>query len=639
MLSTIQRSTFFPDAHSPARLLLLIAVLVLVVPGSFYFFDFAAARRFQSFAGYYFCTAALLLACFHCYRVRTLFRSEIREIGNQATVCALAIAAIGSYLMLLHEPQQMRVFNDEPSHALTAQAMAQERAVFAPQIGFFESGSLIHAEPEPFYRLYFYPYVVSLLHNLTGVRLANGFIANGIIGFFTLAVTFVLGWKLGKTRLAGYAAQLLLLGLPLLHQVTNSAGYDLLNLFLFICFTLTCFYYLRSGGLDLLNLAISTGLLLAYCRSESVIYMSALGVVFLLRLIHEKRLQLSLFAVISPVFLLVPLAARTIGKKLDENMSVFYDHVDTGFFGIQYFSINAQNVLRWLFSTESATLNSWLISALFLASVLVFFLTLRTVRSASKEPVFFRFQVHDWILLTFTGLAGIHLSIILCLFWDPTDASAIRFFLPINFVFVLWIIRSLHWMKEHWRIRLFAPLAALAFAFMWLVTLPKAARAEVTHGSLSAAAANRSLEWAQAHDDGRTLFAVKSNYHFLLHKIPAVTLSDLSNHTTDIFDLVAEGYYDRVVLLEFRYFNPDTHAWTQSFPRMPIRPEIVTARIDGWRGSLHGETEVRQVLRLQAKDGSITTIHTPSDRRNEWTSDREFFDYIRSLQMLDGDQK
>lgn len=629
----------FPNGISYGRLLLLFLTLLCVLLGSFLMFDFDGARWFQSYVGYYFCTAALTLAGYHLYCLRDRFIGKIRQLGKKCQLSVVGVAIVGTYLLGLHEPTQMRVFNDEPTHALTALAMAQERAVFSPGLGFYEGGAFVYADPEPTYRLYLYPYVVSLLHNLTDIHPINNFIANGVVGFLTLLATFLLGWQMGGRPAAGFAAQLLLLGLPLLHQVFNSAGYDLLNLFLFVCFVSACLNYLRRGGLDLLNLSISCGILLSYCRNESILYMSALAAVFLVRSVHEKRLRLSIFSVLSPILLLVPLAARSLGARLNETMSVFYENIDTGFFDLKYFPNNSQNVIRWLFSKESATLNSILITVLVIGAIVALALSIRRSASSKTESTFLGFQAHDVILVSFLGLAGLHLSLIMCLFWDPTEASAIRFFLPINFVFILCIVRALFWLENGRDLRLALPLCIVSLSFIWLVTLPKAARAEVTHSSVTASGAYSILEWAKANDDGRTLFAARSSPHFILHGLPTIPLRFLSTQINDVFKLVEAGHYDRVVFFELRYFNPESNTWTQPLPKMPIRSDLVSEPIDSWRNFIHSETTVYRVTGLRAEDDSITLLNSSSEGPIEWASEQEYFEYIRSLHLLRGDQK
>lgn len=639
MLGIEKLNGLFPRKSSYGRLVLLIVTLASVLVGSFLFLDFDRARWFQSYAGYYFCTAAVAFTCYHCFRVRSILTDKIRQLERKSLLCALSIAVVGTYLLWVHEPTQMRVFNDEPTHALTALSMAQERAVFAPGLGFHEGGAFVYGDPEPTYRAYLYPYFVSLLHNLTGIRPANNFVANGIIGFGTLLVTFFLGWQMGGRPSAGFAAQFLLLGLPLFHQVFNSAAYDLLNLFFFICFTSACLAYLRKGGLDLLNLSISCGILLAYCRNESILYMTALAVVFLLRSIQEKSFQLSVFSILSPLLLLVPLAARSLGARLDETMSLFYKHIDTGFFALKYLPDNSQSVLGWLFSIDSPTLNSLLITILTIGAIVVFVFSSRAMKSAEKKSVFFGFNAHDVLLMTLLGLAGLHLTLIMCMFWDPTDSSAIRFFLPIHLVFILFIARSLFWLENRWKLNFALPVSIIAIAFIWQVTLPKAARAEVTHSTFTSSSAIRSLEWVKENDDGRTLYASRASNLLILHGFPAISLRNLNSHTADIFSLVGEGFYDRVIFFDIYYFEPRENSWVQPFPRAPVRLDLVSETIDGWRGFMHSETKVREVKGLRSDDGSITALNAKPEEQRDWSSESEFFDYIRSLHLLNGSQK
>ncbi|MFW5873803.1 MAG: hypothetical protein ACOCVJ_00195 [Verrucomicrobiota bacterium] len=532
----------------------------------------------------------------------------------------------------------MRVFNDEPTHALTAQAMAQERAVHSPQAAYFEAGGFVYSKPDPVYRLYLYPYLVSLLHNLTGIRLANFFALNALIGVGLLLAGFYLGWLLSGGRvLAGYAAQLLLLGVPLLHHVINSASYDPLNLFLFACYISVCALYLRDGCPPLLNLAISTGILLAYCRSESILYLCAIAVCFLLRSIQERRFTLSYYAILSPVFLIVPLAARQIGARLSESLPEFYEHVETGFFSLIYLGRNVESVFDWLFSVESATLNSILVSGLSVLAIGSSPFWLKLLKPATAMKSGSADVALDRTLWTFFGIACVHLFIVMCLYWDPTEASAVRFFLPITLVLILLIIRMFSQLERYFKVRAFQLLILIAGSFIWLVTLPKAARAEATQASFSPADANRTLAWAQSRDAGRTLYAVKSAGNFVLNRIPATSLRGLSKHPETVSRLVAEGYYDEVILVESTYFNPVENTWTQTDPKMPLNPALVTERIDGWRGFLQAQTEVYRLVGLRREDGSVQPIGVVDEGSPAWSSGREYYEYVRSLQRFETD--
>ncbi|NBB80186.1 MAG: hypothetical protein GVY36_12205 [Verrucomicrobia bacterium] len=620
------------------RGILLFFCLLSVVTFWLFFLDLELARWIQSYLGYYLCTAALVFSGYHCFKAKSVFLSLVRANRKRNTVCAVTIAVLGTYLIALHEPQQMRVFNDEPTHALTAQAMAQERAVHSPQAAYFESGGFVYSKPNPVYRLYLYPYLVSIVHNLTGVRLANFFVVNVLVCFGLLIVGFYLGWLLSKgSILGGCAAQVLLLGLPLLHQVINSVSYDPLNLFLFASYIAASLLYLRDGGQKLLNVTISLGILLAYCRSESILYLLAIAVLFLIRSIQERKFTLSLYSVISPLFLIAPLAARQIGVRLSESLPEYYEHVETGFFSLIYLRRNTASLFDWLFSIDPATLNSILISGLTVLVMGIAPFYLKFFKTERKDKPSPEDVVMDRVLLTFVGLVCVHLFIILCLYWNPTEASAVRFFLPITLVFVLLIIRMISKIEKSFTVHAFRWLILVAGSFVWFVTLPKAARSEATQSSYSSTNANRILAWAQLRDNGRTLYAVKSAGNFVLNQIPATSLRGLSRHPEVVSQLVGEGYYDEVILFESTYFNPSTNTWTQTDPKMPIDPKLVLERIAGWRGFLQAQTEVYRLVGLRQEDGTVSTIGEMSEAKSDWSTDREYFDHIRALQRFQAD--
>lgn len=619
------------------RLLVLCTSLLTVFGATYLWGDLESARRFQAYAGYYFCMAALLCALFYTLRLRLQMLGTLRRLSRKAVLTGFALATFGTYLMLLHEPSQMRVFADEPTHALTAHAMAQERHVYYPSMAYIEGGSTVFGEPEAAYRHYFYPFVVSLLHNLTGVRLSNFFIANALIAFLTMSMTFALGWRIGGRPLAGYAAQCLLLGLPLLHHTINSAGYDPLNLLCFVAFILVCLVYLQKGGSDLLDLSISVGILLTYCRSESIIYMVALGVVFLIRSNRERAFNLSWFSTLTPIFLLVPIAAREVADFLSQNLSIFYG-VSDGFFGLRYLEGNTRQIISWLFSVQSASLSSWLISGLGVMALPILFLNalrlLRLKLQAKRPECLFQTFAPDLVIICFISLSSVHLFLILCLYWNPADASAVRFLLPALFVLILAIIRSVYWLEKALGRTLYLQLTIVATSFVWIVTLPKAARAETTRSMMAASEAHGSLDWVKAHDNGRTLYAVNSPSFFFVNQIPAITLMDLGMHHRALFGLIEEGYFDQIIIIETLHFNSQEGGWSQTKPLMPLPPNLVLETIDSWRNFIHAETTVRRVLGIRGSDGSVVSLPEQLTEAREWESDAAYFEHIRKLQFF-----
>ena len=559
------------------------------------------------------------------------------------------LSGLATYLLLLHEPFTMRVFNDEPGHLATARAMAEERAVFSPQAGFDEAGAYATIQPSPSYRMYAYSFVVSVLHNLTGYRLENGFIVNGVAAYMLCLATFFLGRAIGGRDLAGYGALALLMTSPLLAQVANSAGYDLFNLCVLALYTLSCLYYSRKPGIgEGMNLCLALGLLLAYSRSESILFLFIFIGIFLCKSWQQRRIELSWMAALSPLLLLGPFAGRVLANNLSASFEEIYEQSTTGFFSASYILTNLQDYAGWAFSLTSADLNAYLISLLFFILVPVGALAVLLSRGriwrqklASKGSAerraprnAYSLERFDGVLFGFFCILVIQNIMILCMSWSPVDLAAIRFYLPSTLFMVLvviWAVRvfSLCWLSDGGR-RSFAALVVVAVGFFWMVTLPKAARAELTHQNASAVYAARSLSWLKAQDDGRTLYVVRPNAFFTLHEIPTVGLDYFRRNYTAISKLVALGIYDSVILIDSSFYESTTGVWRGPAPYIDLPPEIVLEPVDTQRGFIHGQLSMSQVLGWQDEDGSLTPLGQMAEQPT-FESDWGFFEAVRQL--------
>src|ERR1019366_5861835 len=121
---------------------------------------------------------------------------------------------------------------------------------------------------------YLFPLLVSVLHDVTGYRVANVFELNFLLTPFVLLGGYLLAHKLGG-RLAGYVAAGLLATFPLLAQNATSGGYDVLNMALgsaLMLVTLAYFQSMERSRGPLMNLSLALALLLAATRAESVLY-------------------------------------------------------------------------------------------------------------------------------------------------------------------------------------------------------------------------------------------------------------------------------------------------------------------------------------------------------------------------------
>jgi hypothetical protein len=631
------------------KLCLLFLLTLAVLFSGLFHLDADDARWLQSFLGYYLCLTIVSLVLLSAWQERRTLLLSAAKLARLQWLLLLVLSSLATYLLLLHEPFMMRVFGDEPGHLATARAMAEERAVFSPQAGVDEAGAYATVRPSPIYRMYAYPFVVSVLHNLTGYRIENGFIVNSFTAFALCLGTFFLGRAIGGRDLGGYCALALLMTSPLLAQVANSASYDLFNICVLAFYALSCIHYSRQPGIrDGMNLCLALGLFLSYCRSESILFVSIFIGIFLYKCWQQRRIELSWMAALSPLLLIGPFAARVLANILSASFEKIYETSTSGFFSTSYIQTNFRDYLEWAFSLDAEDLNAFLISLLFFTLVPIgVFLLLRKHglfwqrKTASKFDAencalskVYSMDPLDWVLFGFLCILVIQNGMILSMSWSPVHFAAIRFYLPSTLFMVLgiiWVMRMFNLcLRPSWRARSFEILTVVALGFFWMVTLPKAARAQLTHQNASAVYAEQSLSWLKAQDDGRTLYVVRATSFFTLYEIPCVGLDYFRRNYAKINELVALGIYDSVTLIDYSFYDSGSKGWRGPAPYIDLPPEIVLEPVDSYRKYIHGQVAMNKVLGWREADGSFVPLGYPPKKptfENEW----DFFEEVRRL--------
>lgn len=608
-----------------------------------YGLDLGRARNIQAYFGYYLCLAASVAALWSVGRNWRELSGALLPPGRRARWLALGVALVGSYLSLLHEPFAMRVFNDEPNHSMVAQSMSESRGVYSPGSGYYEAGAYVRGGVDPFYRMYLYPFALSVLHNLTGMRVENAYLLNAGVSLCTFLLVFLVGRKVAGGRdEAGYAAQALLLASPLFVQTINSAAYDPMNLMVLAAYFLGCLYYAERPGIrNGLSVCLALGLLLAYGRSESVLFLGVFAALFAAKCWRQERVELNWGAVFSPILLLGPLAARHLADTFGQTFNLIYGASAGGLFNLDYFQKNGIDSLKWFVSRTDADLNSWWLSILFLivpllALVLLLFNPCRRGRALQTEATACETAIQpSWVLLLFLLAIAVQVSLFISQFWSPVEASAVRFFLPATLfmaIAVVWgtavIADRLGRTAKAWAFRI---LALSTLLFFWAVGLPKAARADTTNASLPGTYGRQTLKWAQAHDNGRTLYVVRAVDYLSLHHLPVVHLNYLYGHYPAIDALVAEGLFEQVLVLDYRFLDPTELEWLDSKPRSTIPEELVLETIDQKRGDLHAEFSVQRVVGWQASGGEIMALGKLDQTEMDRSSDKAYFEQLQAL--------
>ncbi len=206
---------------------------------------------------------------------RALLRSWSGALA--AVVLVAAVFAVA--------PPTLRVQFDETSLASVAQNMHAQRAALLTTGAVPFDGELVRLENTVDKRPPLFAFLVSLLHDLTGERIANAFAVNAVLlGIGLLLVFAAVRARLGL--IAAFAAQLLLVAVPLTGLVATSGGFELLATVLFAAVLLAALAFVRRPDGVRASVLLALGGLFAQARYESL---PALALVVLLVLFAVRR--------------------------------------------------------------------------------------------------------------------------------------------------------------------------------------------------------------------------------------------------------------------------------------------------------------------------------------------------------------
>ncbi|QYM78762.1 glycosyltransferase family 39 protein [Horticoccus luteus] len=353
-------------------------------------------------------------------------RSAVREglTGRQRWLVAGTIAGL-SLLAINAEPYRSKILNDEFVLQSTAFNMHFFREVATMVRGYEVEGVFISTNNYLDKRPYFYPFVVSLAHDLTGYRPLNAYVVNSLLLPLALLLAFVVGRQLTGWR-GGLLAVLLLGGLPLLGQNATGSGMELLNVVMILATLAIAGAYLARPSEEAVAALALTAVLLAQSRYESALYAAPVAVVVLLGWWRAQRVILPWAAIVAPL-LLIPCALQ---NKVLSNSPLLWELKEetTTRFSLSYLQDNAISAAKFLFNTSPELANSLLLSVL--GGLGMVWLAWRASRRRrGGQP----WSGAQWALLCFSAAIVGNTVLVFCYYWSSfADRMASRFSLPLN---------------------------------------------------------------------------------------------------------------------------------------------------------------------------------------------------------------
>ncbi len=457
---------------------IVAAVLLgfILVPGSL-------ALELVRYGGYWFIVGTTGWFVYLLIGIVRAAAKERRSTAGRLDWPGVATVAIGSWFLLVHEPFGFKIIMDEIMLLGTSMSMHLERVVQVPYRAHDIQGVFAIVTGAVDKRPLFFPFLVSLLHDITGYRPENVWVLNVALCVSLMGLVYVLGRRMGGWPF-GALGVVLLAGLPLLAQNAKGGGFELLNLVMIaLCAWLAIRALETRRSLELSGFVLGT-VLLAQVRYESALFVLPAGLVVLLVWWRARRVDLPAAVIAAPVLLLpVPWLQKIFSVSQDAWQLQSKPGMEAPF-SLSYVFENSAHNWAFFFARDEMQPNSWLLSLLGLVALafLVVFL-LRFSRLTQGTTTELGLAIYAFALLGLFGLLSSY-------FWGRFDDPIItRLSLPVHLLFVFAVLLVLARMPRS-RVLCYGLLGA-GFIQLWGWSLP----ATANHAYTLSYVHGREVDW------------------------------------------------------------------------------------------------------------------------------------------------
>jgi hypothetical protein len=302
----------------------------------------------------------------------------------------------------------------------TSMSMHLDKTVLVPVRGNDIQGTFAILDGMMDKRPLFFPFLVSLLHDLTGYRPANAFLLNGGLTFVFLGLVFVLGRQLAGLY-AGWLGVALFAGLPLLAHNATGGGFELLNLVMILATLLLGARFVEKRDAPSLTAFCFTALLMAQVRYESVIFLLPVALLVLWVWWREARVVLSWPVVFAPLLMIhYPMQHRIFDLRASA-WELGSKPGSTKVFSTEYLTGNISHALNFLFGKASEQPNSIVLSVFGCLAIPFFaLLVIKRLRALGNESP-------TTVATTLFALGfAVQFALLMCYFYGQFDDVVIR---------------------------------------------------------------------------------------------------------------------------------------------------------------------------------------------------------------------
>ncbi len=495
-----------------------LGLFTVAALGALYFgfvhFSVPTALSLLRQAGYYVILLTFVLWVAAVWRLVRSREGRPPGASHRGPWAAMGLVLLLALLAVTHETFRSKILYDEYVLQSTAYNLHYFRENAAMVRGYDIQGVFLSTDSYVDKRPIFFPFLLSLLHDLSGYRLGNVFALN--IGLFLVVLGLIgwIGWKLNNWR-GGLLAIGLLGSLPLFAQNATGGGMELLNLCMLLVVMLHAAVWLARPDERSLSALVLGVVLLVQSRYESALYILPAGLVIALGWWRARRFIIT-WSVIAVPLLLIPVALQ---QKVISNSPIMWElhENQTSRFSVEYLAGNLQGAYDFFTATGVTQANSLLIGPLGLVAMAVVGWRLWRKRRRLLEvgPMQLSLLMFGVAILAVTGLVMFY-------YWAAlNDPMAARFALPLHLLLVLAIVAVAAWADRKWPVSVVALVAVGVFIVG--VSAPKQSYHYYSH------VGNDEVAWEQrvvaARPPGvHLILANKSTLPWLINSTPAILL-------------------------------------------------------------------------------------------------------------------
>ncbi|MCF7687612.1 MAG: glycosyltransferase family 39 protein [Cephaloticoccus sp.] len=277
---------------------------------------------------------------------------------RQEVWAAGGVALLLTLVAVVTVPYTYKVLYDEFVLQATAWSLHEARIVGAVVRAYDIGGVFTTLQTYLDKRPFFFAFLISLLHDLTGPRTANAFIFNTVLMPVSIGLVYLLARRL-VSHWPAMAALCAFGAFSLLAQNATGSGMELLNLVMLLIVMHLGIWYLEAPDETRLTALVLTTILLAQSRYESSLYVAPAALVVLEGWRRRDRLILPMAAILAPA-MLIPYALHNTYVSGMPFLWELREGEATRFGGV-YFMGNLSHALKFFFDFSGQIPNStWL---------------------------------------------------------------------------------------------------------------------------------------------------------------------------------------------------------------------------------------------------------------------------------------